>query len=187
MVVFDRDGHFLTSWGEDVLADAHGIYIDHHDFIYCTERNTHCVRKFTRDGALLMTIGTPGAPGQQDGAPFNLPTDLDVAPNGDLYISDGYGNARVHRYSSTGELLHSWGTWGDQPGQFSLSHCVRIDRYERVWVCESRKQPHSDIRSGRQLPDPVAGSGQTGHHLLPPAGRRGLHRGAGAASQHLFL
>ncbi len=136
MAVFDREGKFLTSWGEGVLADAHGIYIDQHDFIYCTERNTHCVRKFTSDGTLLLTIGTPGAPGQQDGAPFNLPTDLDIAPNGDLYISDGYGNARVHRYSSTGELLHSWGGWGDQPGQFSLSHCVRIDRYERVWVCD---------------------------------------------------
>lgn len=136
MVIFDRDGTFLDSWGEDVLKDAHGIYIDGQDFIWCTERNTHCVRKFTPGGGLVMTIGTPGVPGAEDGVPFNLPTDLDVAPNGDLYISDGYGNARVHRYSADGELLHSWGAWGDQPGQFALSHCVRIDRFERVWVCD---------------------------------------------------
>lgn len=136
MAVFDREGRFLQAWGEDVLQDAHGIFIDDQDFVYCTERNTHCVRKFTTDGELLMTLGTPGAPGPADGQPFNLPTDLALAANGDLYVSDGYGNARVHHYARTGEYIRSWGDWGDRPGQFALSHCVRIDRYDRVWVCD---------------------------------------------------
>ncbi len=136
MVIFDREGNFLDSWGEDILQDAHGIYIDAADYVYCTERNTHCVRKFTPDGQLVMTLGTPHVPGTHDGDPFNLPTDLDIAPNGDLYITDGYGNARVHRYTSTGTHIQSWGSWGDGPGQFALSHCVRIDRYARVWVCD---------------------------------------------------
>ncbi|MYD91502.1 MAG: hypothetical protein F4Y08_14415 [Caldilineaceae bacterium SB0662_bin_9] len=136
MVVFDREGNFLASWGEDVLQDAHGIWIDGEDQVWCTERNTHCVRKFSPAGELLMTIGTPGRAGAEDGAPFNLPTDLDLAPNGDIYISDGYGNARVHHYSPAGELLNSWGDWGKGPGQFALSHCVRIDRYSRVWICD---------------------------------------------------
>ena len=136
LVIFDRDGNFLDSWGEDVLQDAHGIFIDAEDNVFCTERNTHCVRKFDKHGKLLLTIGTPGQPGPNPGDPFNLPTDLAVAPDGSLYISDGYGNARVHHYSAGGQLLKSWGEPGDGPGQFDLSHCVRIDRYNRLWVCD---------------------------------------------------
>ncbi|CAN5474091.1 peptidyl-alpha-hydroxyglycine alpha-amidating lyase family protein [soil metagenome] len=136
LVIFDREGNFLDVWGEDVLLDAHGIFIDKDDNVFCTERNTHCVHKFDRNGKLLMTLGTPGIPGVHPGDPFNLPTDLVVAPNGDLYISDGYGNARVHHYSADGSLLHSWGEPGSGPGQFDLSHCVRIDRQNRLWVCD---------------------------------------------------
>lgn len=136
LVIFDRDGNFLDVWGEDVLQDAHGIFIDKDDNVFCTERNTHCVHKFDRTGKLLMTIGTPGTPGARPGDPFNLPTDLVVAPNGDLYISDGYGNARVHHYSADGKLLNSWGEPGSGPGQFDLSHCVRIDRHNKLWVCD---------------------------------------------------
>lgn len=136
LVIFDREGNFLDSWGEDVLEDAHGIFIDSEDNVWCTERNTHCVRKFNAKGELVMTIGTPGQQGANDGDPFRLPTDLAVASNGDLFITDGYGNARVHKYSADGQLLHSWGTWGSGPSQFELSHCVRLDKDERVWVCD---------------------------------------------------
>lgn len=136
LVVFDRDGTFLASWGEDILKDAHGLYIDADDNVYCVERGPHCIYKFNRDGDLLMTIGTPGVPGASDGDPFRLPTDLAIASTGDLFVSDGYDNARVHKYTSDGRLLKSWGTWGDGPGQFKLSHCVRVDRYDRLWVCD---------------------------------------------------
>lgn len=136
LVVFDRNGRFLASWGEDVLKDAHGIYIDTDDNVYCTERETHCVFKFDKHGNLLQTIGTPGKPGARDGDPFNLPTDLAIASTGELFISDGYGNARVHKFSPDGEWIKSWGERGKGPGQFELSHCVRVDRYDRVWVCD---------------------------------------------------
>jgi sugar lactone lactonase YvrE len=136
LVLFDRDGNFLASWGEGVLLDAHGLYIDADDNVYCVERNTHCVRKFNRSGELMMTLGTPGLQGANDGDPFRLPTDLAIASTGDLYISDGYGNARVHQYSPDGTLIRSWGRWGSGPGEFGLSHCVRVDRYDRVWVCD---------------------------------------------------
>ena len=99
MVVFNRDGSFLSSWGEDVLKDAHGIFIDGEDYVYCVERNTHCARKFTSDGELLMTLGTPDQEGAE-GEPFRLPTDLCFDSKGDMYISDGYGNTRVHKYTS---------------------------------------------------------------------------------------
>ena len=98
MVVFDRAGNFLASWGEDVLQDAHGIYIDAADNIYCVERNTHCLRKFNADGELLMTVGTPGREGAE-GEPFRLPTDVAFDSQGFMYVSDGYGNARMHKFT----------------------------------------------------------------------------------------
>ena len=82
-----------------------------------------------------MTIGVPGQEGAP-GEPFRLPTDLAVASNGDLFIPDGYDNARVHKYSAAGERLLSWGDWGDGPSQFALSHSVRLDKDGRVWVCD---------------------------------------------------
>ncbi|MEZ4660960.1 MAG: peptidyl-alpha-hydroxyglycine alpha-amidating lyase family protein [Caldilineaceae bacterium] len=135
LVIFDRDGNFLDSWGEDVLEDAHGIFIDAEDNVYCTERETHCVRKFNARGELVMTIGTPHQQGANDGDPFRLPTDLAIASNGDLFISDGYGNARVHKYTADGQHILSWGVWGTGPGQFELSHCVRI-KNDEVWICD---------------------------------------------------
>ena len=136
LIVFDQDGHFLESWGEDVLKDAHGIYIDAEDNVYCTERNTHCIFQFDKTGKKVFTLGTPGVPGAEDGDPFKFPTDMVVAPTGEWFVSDGYDNARVHKYTHDGQLIKSWGTWGSGPGQFQLSHCVRIDRYNRLWVCD---------------------------------------------------
>lgn len=136
LVVFDRDGNFLASWGEGVLEDSHGIYIDDHDNIYCTEWNSHCVRKFNQHGELVLTLGTSHQPAAKEGAPFNQPTDVAVAASGEMFVSDGYGNRRVHKFSPEGELLMSWGEQGQGPGQFALPHCVRVDRYNRVWVCD---------------------------------------------------
>ena len=138
LAVFDRDGNFLETWGEGVLVPkcAHGIYIDATDNVFCIDNVTHCIYKFDRDGRLVMMLGTPGQAAGRDGDPFNKPTDLAIASTGELFISDGYGNARVHKFSPDGELLRSWGERGSGPGEFSLSHCVRLDRYDRVWVCD---------------------------------------------------
>ena len=135
MVVFDRDGNFIDSWGDDILKDAHGIFIDADDNIYCTERDVHVMRKFTTEGELLMTLGTPDEPGAE-GEPFNQPTDFALGPDGEMYISDGYGNARVHKYSPDGELIKSWGQPGTGPGEFDLPHCVRVDPRNRLMVAD---------------------------------------------------
>ena len=135
LVVLDREGNFLTSLGDDVLVDAHGIFIDADDNVYCVERDAHIMHKFTSDGELLMSVGVQGEPGA-NGEPFNLPTDLAVGPEGEMFISDGYGNARVHKYSPDGELLMSWGTPGTGPGEFDLPHCVRVDPRNRVMVAD---------------------------------------------------
>ena len=135
LVVFDREGNFLTSLGDDVLVDAHGIFIDAEDNVYCVERDAHIMHKFTSDGELLMSVGEQGEPGAE-GEPFNLPTDLAIGPDGEMFISDGYGNARVHKYSPDGEFIMSWGKPGTGPGEFDLPHCVRVDPRNRVMVAD---------------------------------------------------
>ncbi len=135
MMVFDRDGNFLTSWGDDVLENAHGIFIDSDDNIYCTEWSSHCVHKFNPDGQLQWTLGSPGIP-RPPGVPFNLPTDLAVAPDGCFFVSDGYGNSKVHKYSAEGTLLSNWGEPGSGPGQFNLVHSVWVDSDYQVYICD---------------------------------------------------
>lgn len=135
MVIFDREGNFLSSWEETVLKDAHGIFIDDEDHVYCVEWQPHCVHKFTTEGELLMTLGTLDQEGEV-GKPFRLPTDLALDAQGCIYISDGYDNACVHKYSPDGELIKTWGRPGNGPGEFDLPHCVRVDRHQRVLVAD---------------------------------------------------
>ena len=135
MIVLDKDGSFVKSWGDNVLKDAHGIYIDADDTVFCVERETHCMRTFTADGELLSTLGTPDQQGAE-GEPFNLPTDVGFDSSGMMYLTDGYGNARVHKYTGDGELVKSWGTKGTGPGEFDLPHCVRVDKHDRLLVAD---------------------------------------------------
>ena len=151
VIVYERDGTFLGSWGEGVFTRAHGISIID-DVAYCADDKDHTVRVFTLDGTLLRTLGTPHQPSdtgyvdaagpnalltiQRAGGPFNRPTKVSLSANGELYISDGYGNAQVHRFSPSGELLRSWGAPGDAPGQFNLPHSVWAHTDGRVFVCD---------------------------------------------------
>ena len=104
MIVFDRDGNFLRSWGEGLFSRAHGIDIDEDDVLYCTDDGDHTVRKLTTDGKVLMTIGVPGKPAPfLSGKPFNRCTHTALSPKGEIYVSDGYGNSVVHKYSPDGK------------------------------------------------------------------------------------
>ncbi|MGQ9728892.1 MAG: peptidyl-alpha-hydroxyglycine alpha-amidating lyase family protein [Candidatus Fervidibacter sp.] len=143
LIILSEDGEFLEEWGKDILKDAHGIWIDPTDHVYCTDRNTHCIFKFNPQGELVMTLGEPGKPAQQADAPFNKPTDAATvasddgnAPVAALFVSDGYGNACVHKFTPDGRLIKSLGKPGIGIGEFNLPHCVRVDRYNRVWVCD---------------------------------------------------
>lgn len=135
VIILDQQGDFLSSWGEGIFTRPHGILIDRNNEVLCVDDADHTVRKFTLDGKLLMTLGTKNKPGE-NGAPFNRPTNPAVSPRGDIYISDGYGNSRVHRFSAEGKLILSWGTPGSDPGQFNIPHGVWIDKNERVYVAD---------------------------------------------------
>ena len=122
VVVFDRDGNYLSSWGSGRYENPHGIYIAD-DIVYLTDREGSIAQKCTLDGTPLLTIGTPGVfsdtgcevAGEvcpRSAGPFNYLTELVPSPSGDLYVSDGYRNARVHRFSAAGELISSWGEPG---------------------------------------------------------------------------
>jgi sugar lactone lactonase YvrE len=149
VIVYDRDGTFLAAWGEDLFtARPHGLTVAPDDTLYCVDEGQQVVYHLTSDGSLLDTLGTPGVSSDtgydgsslasvvRGGPPFNKPTNLAVAPSGDLYVSDGYGNARVHRFSSDGHLIQSWGEPGSGVGQFNLVHGIAITRDGRVMVAD---------------------------------------------------
>lgn len=142
ITVFERDGTFVNSWGEGLFTRPHGVTLrtepDHGEVIYCVDDDGHWIGKFSLKGELLMSIGQrdQAAP-SQSGQPFNRPTKVAFDPaTGDLLISDGYGNARVHRYSSEGEHLSSWGDYGTDPGEFNLPHSVCTDAVGRLYIAD---------------------------------------------------
>ena len=134
IIVFSREGEFIESWGEGIFSNAHGAYIDVDDNFFCVDNGNHTVRKFARDGELVFKLGTEGKPASS-GKPFNKPTDLAQALNGDLYVSDGYGNSNVHRFTANGEFIQSWGEPGTGPGQFNLPHGIWVDN-DKVYVAD---------------------------------------------------
>ena len=137
MMVFDRDGNFLRSWGEGLFSRAHGIHIDSDDTLYCTDDGDHTVRKITTDGKVLLTIGVPNQPAPfLSGKPFNRCTHTALSPKGEIYVSDGYGNSRVHKYSPDGKHLMCWGTTGTDPGEFNIVHNIVSDADGWVYVAD---------------------------------------------------
>lgn len=153
VVVFDRDGAFLHSWGAGLFEFPHIIRADKDDNLWIVDRDLAQMMLFTREGKLLRTIGKRGYRSdtgvlptnfrsdawlevKRGAEPFNLPTDIDVAPNGDIFVTDGYGNARVHKFSPDGTLKFSWGEPGTAPGEFNLPHSIWIDRRGRLLIAD---------------------------------------------------
>jgi DNA-binding beta-propeller fold protein YncE len=137
VLVFDRAGNFLSAWGEGFFRFAHSIYIDRSDYVWTTNRHAHTVMKFTQGGRLLQTVGTKDVPGTTYyGEPFNVPTGVAVSPSGMVFVSDGYGNYMVQKFSLDGEHLQSWGGPGTAPGKFALVHYLDVDDRGNVYVCD---------------------------------------------------
>ena len=151
VIIYDQEGTFLDAWGDTTMFPRpHGITIVD-DILYLADDTDHTVRKCTPDGKVLMTLGRSGQPSdtgyranvpgnlttiERGAGPFNRPTRLSIGQNGDLYVADGYGNARIHRFSADGTLIQSWGEPGDDPGCFNLPHSVWAHTDGRIWVCD---------------------------------------------------
>ena len=138
VIVFDRTGRFKRTWGEGLFRRAHGIMIGPDGTLWLTDDLHHTIRQFTPDGKCLLTIGDPDTPSTlQGGKPFNRPTHVAISPKtGDVYVSDGYGNSRVHKYDPKGRHLMSWGEPGTDPGSFNLPHNIATDAAGLVYVAD---------------------------------------------------
>jgi sugar lactone lactonase YvrE len=146
IVIFDRGGNYLGSWGNGAVRDAHGLKIVN-DICYTTDRPDSVCVSFTLEGRPLMVLGKRGAHAdtgavtkdwlvERAGAPFNHPTEMMPHPNGDLYVTDGYRNCRVHRFSSDGKLKASWGAPGKEPGQLQLPHSIAMTADGKMYLCD---------------------------------------------------
>ena len=147
VMVFDRSGNFLSSWGNGAFLFAHGFYIAQ-DIVYVTDRDASVCMVYTLDGKPLQILGKHGIHSDtgcenagdlvpRAAGPFNYPSELVPSPSGDLYVSDGYRNARVHRFSAEGQLKKSWGEPGKSgPGQFHLPHSLMVDGDGKVFLCD---------------------------------------------------
>jgi DNA-binding beta-propeller fold protein YncE len=167
---FESSGKFVRSWGDGMFSDgkvmavaprdrapgasgysavygpagctscgAHSIRVDPQGNIWAIDAPGHVIYKMDAQGKVLLRLGQLGVSGMGPNN-FNLPTDVAFAPNGDFYISDGYGNARVVKYSPSGKYLLQWGTRGNGPGQFQLPHNVAVDAQGKVYVTDRDNQ-----------------------------------------------
>jgi DNA-binding beta-propeller fold protein YncE len=129
VVKFDGDGNYLSSWGDEYEGGAHGFLLSKEngqEYFYLTDTSGRVV-KTTLDGEVLLTIGTPDLPNVYDAERKFVPTDVAVAPNGDIYVADGYGQNYIHQYNEAGEPIRSWGGAGSAPGQMNCPHGISVD------------------------------------------------------------
>lgn len=136
VMAFDgATGKLVAAFGNGMFKQTHGLTVDSHDNIWLTDANSHQIFEFNHDGQLLMTKGVKDRPGL-DATHFNRPTDIAVAPTGEFFVSDGYGNSRVVKFDSQGKFLFDWGKKGSGPGEFDTPHGITLDNQGRVYVAD---------------------------------------------------
>ena len=141
MIVFNSEGDIIDTWGDGLFKSPHGVTIGPDGAVYLVDNGNHTVRKFTKGGELLMELKAGYPAPAMSGDPFNRPAHLAVdLNNGNLYVADGYSNARVHKYDPTGRLLLSWGESGTDPGQFNIVHNVIVDKEGYVYIADRENQ-----------------------------------------------
>lgn len=132
-------GKLLATWGEGRFVMPHGLTVDDDGNLWLTDVGLHQVFKCTPEGKVLMALGEAGVPGA-DHAHFNLPTDVAVLRDGSFYVSDGYRNTRVIKFSAEGTFQCQWGVKGRGDGEFNLPHGIAVDSGGRVIVCDRENE-----------------------------------------------
>jgi DNA-binding beta-propeller fold protein YncE len=138
LLIFDRSGKLVKSFGDGMFIQPHGLTVDKSGFIWASDGAAKNgkgdqVFKFSPDGKVLMTLGTAGVAGESE-TTFNGPTDIAIAPNGDIFVSDGHGNNRVVKFSKDGKFIKAWGKKGSGPGEFNVPHTLAFDSHGRLYV-----------------------------------------------------
>jgi sugar lactone lactonase YvrE len=140
---FDPTGKLVAAFGSGLVNDPHGFYVDRDNNIWLTDfrgkdGKGHTVLKLSPDGKVLMTLGKPGVAGDGPDT-FNSPTDVLIAPNGDIFVADGHGaqtNARIVKLSKEGKFIKAWGKEGKAPGEFDVPHGLGMDSQGRLFVAD---------------------------------------------------
>ncbi|MDP6443462.1 MAG: peptidyl-alpha-hydroxyglycine alpha-amidating lyase family protein [Pirellulaceae bacterium] len=147
IIVVSPAGQFVDAWGDGEFQRPHGVTVVD-DTLFLTDDIGHAVHQYSLDGERLRSIGPAGTPAETGvvgfdhrqitagGPPYNLPTNVAVDAGGEIFVSDGYGNSRIHRFAANGELLRSWGGPGSGRGEFLVPHGVAVDRDGRVFVAD---------------------------------------------------
>ena len=135
---FDASGKLLQAWGEKMFVFPHGATLDPQGNLWITDSQNHVVYKFTSSGKLLMALGTAGKPSEATGQ-FDEPTDVVVASNGDIFITEGHsggtkGNDRVSKFDKNGKFLMTWGKHGTGPTEFFSPHTIALDSRGRLLI-----------------------------------------------------
>jgi DNA-binding beta-propeller fold protein YncE len=133
--VYTPEGELVRSWGRGQFAGVHSIRFDAEGNVWIADFQRHVVEKFTPEGKLLLTLGTPGESGEDD-RHFNRPTDMAITPAGDVFVTDGYGNRRVVHFDPRGNFVKAWGRYGGGPGEFCLPHQIVVDSRGVLYVAD---------------------------------------------------
>jgi hypothetical protein len=132
---YGPDGKYILGWGDKEIGSAHHMKFDGQGNLWLADIDLHVVMQFTPQGKLLKTLGTRGRAGK-DETHLNMPTDMAITPEGEVFVSDGYGNARIVHFNKDGKFVKAWGKLGSKPGEFSIPHAICLDSKGRLYVAD---------------------------------------------------
>lgn len=135
LIIHKETGKLINSWGDHLFIMPHGLKVDNENNIWVTDVGLHQVFKFSYDGKLLLKLGEARVAGK-DSMHFDKPTDIAIAKDGSFYVSDGYGNSRVIKFSSTGKYLFEWGKKGSKETEFNIPHGITLDNFGNIYVAD---------------------------------------------------